>query len=329
MKKYFVVLVLIVLVMGCENEQTKGLEAPEMPNVTGNSYSNMINHGFVAKQDNLLIYMKFNDSTIPFSNNAIMAKKEDGRNEVKLTSKGFGDINVIKEWVYYTVMPFSDVPMLYRVKLDGSEREKLVKGADYVQVKNDQVYYYDSIKNGIYKMNLDGTDKVQIYSPKSEVTMNFYVDREQIYFYKPIDEDGDEGKLDSMSLNGENIKKLNDTVSYTQIIDDADEHFLYYTDTEEHLYKVDKQNGKEIKITDQKFSSLIVDENWIYYLNPSDKYHIYKMKKNGEQNQLVLDKEVSDINMLDNLIYYKIDGQEDIFRVKTDGTGNTLFSKRK
>lgn len=329
MKKYFVVLVLIVLVMGCENEQTKGLEAPEMPNVTGNSYGNMINHGFVAKQDNLLIYMKFNDSTIPFSNNAIMAKKEDGTNEVKLTSKGFGDINVIKEWVYYTVVPFSDVPMLYRVKLDGSEREKLVKGADYVQVKNDQVYYYDSIKNGIYKMNLDGTDKVQIYSPKPEVTMNFYVDREQIYFYKPIDEDGDEGKLYSMSLNGENIKKLNDTVSYTQIIDDADEQFLYYTDTEEHLYKVDKQTGKETKMTDQKFTSLIVDENWIYYLNPSDKYHIYKMKKNGEQNQLLLDKEVSDINMLDNWIYYKIDGHEDIFRVKTDGTGNTLFSKRK
>ncbi|MDM5360622.1 DUF5050 domain-containing protein [Peribacillus sp. ACCC06369] len=82
-----------------------------------------------------------------------------------------------------------------------------------------------------------------------------------------------------MSLDGEHIRKLNDTVSYLQIIDDADEQFLYYTDTEEHLYKVDKQNGKEMKITDQKFSSLIVDENWIYYLNPSDKYHIYKMKK--------------------------------------------------
>ncbi|MEC1399975.1 DUF5050 domain-containing protein [Peribacillus simplex] len=109
-----------------------------------------------------------------------------------------------------------------------------------------------------------------------------------------------------MSLNGENIKKLNDTVSYIQIIDDADEQFLYYTDTEDHLYKVDKQNGKEMKITDQKFSSLIVDENWIYYLNPSDHYHVYKMKKNGEQNQLLMDKEVSDINELDNWIYYKI-----------------------
>ncbi|MED3985763.1 DUF5050 domain-containing protein [Peribacillus simplex] len=132
-----------------------------------------------------------------------------------------------------------------------------------------------------------------------------------------------------MSLNGENIKKLNDTVSYIQIIDDADEQFLYYTDTEDHLYKVDKQNGKEMKITDQKFSSLIVDENWIYYLNPSDHYHVYKMKKNGEQNQLLMDKEVSDINVLDNWIYYKIDVHEDIFRVKTDGKGNTLFSKHK
>lgn len=315
--------------MGCENEQTKGLEAPEMINVTGSSYGNMINHGFVAKQDNLLVYMKFNASTIPFTNNEMMAKTEEETNEVKLASKGFGDIQVMKEWVYYTVMPFSDVPMLYRVKLDGSEREKLVKGADYVQVKNDQVYYYDSIKNGMYKMNLDGTDKVQIYSPKPEVTMNFCVDREQIYFYKPIDEDGDEGKLYSMSLNGENIKKLNDTVSYTQIIDDADEQFLYYTDADEHLYKVDKQNGKEMKINDQKFSSLIVDENWIYYLNPSDDYHIYKMKKNGEKDQLLLDKKVSDINVLDNWIYYKIDDHEDIFRVKTDGTENIVFSKHK
>ncbi|MFY0783098.1 DUF5050 domain-containing protein [Peribacillus simplex] len=169
MKKYFVVLVLIVLVMGCESEQKKGFEDPEVPNVTGNSYGNMINQGFVAKQDNLLIYMKFNDSTIPFSNNAIMAKKEDGTNEVKLTSKGFGDINIMKEWVYYTVMPFSDTPILNRVKLDGTRREKLVKGAEYVQVKYDRIYYYDSLKNGLYKMNLDGTDKIEIFSPKRKI----------------------------------------------------------------------------------------------------------------------------------------------------------------
>jgi hypothetical protein len=328
MKKYFVVLVLLVLVMRCENEQPKGFEAPEMPNVTGNSYGNMINHAFVAKQDNLLVYMKFNASTIPFTNNEMIAKTESGTMEVKLASKGFGDIQVMKGWVYYTVMTFSDRPMLYRVKLDGTGREKLLKSAEYVQVKNDRIYFYDSLKNGLYKMNLDGTDKIQIYSFEKEITGSFVVDHKQVFFYKPINEDGD-GKLYSMSLDGEHIRKLNDTVSYYQIIDEVDEKFLYYTDMDEYLYKVDKQTGKETKITDQKFSSLIVDENWIYYLNPSDKYHIYKMKKNGEQNQLLLDKAVSDINVLDNWIYYKIDGHEDIFRVKTDGTENTLFSKRK
>ncbi|OIK09253.1 DUF5050 domain-containing protein [Bacillus sp. MUM 13] len=329
MKKYYVIL-MILLLIGCENEPNKEFGEKGTPNLTGNSYGNLINNGFVAKQDNLLIYMKYNDSHIPLiSNNDIMIKEKDGTNEVKLTSKGFGDLNVLGEWVYYTVMPFSDIPMLYRIKLNGIDKEKLVKGADYVQVKNDQIYYYDSIKNGIYKMNLDGTDKVQIYSPKQEVTMNFYVDREHIYFYKPIDEDGEEGKLYSMSLNGENVKKLNDTVSYLQIIIDADEEYLYYTDTDEHLYKVDKQKGKEMKITDQKFSSIIVDKDWIYYLNAGDHYYLYKMKKNGENNQLLIQKEISDINVLDNWIYYKLDGHEDIFRVKTDGTKNRLFSKHK
>ncbi|MFD0051301.1 DUF5050 domain-containing protein [Actinomycetes bacterium NPDC127524] len=329
MKKYYVIL-MILLLIGCENEHNKEFGEKGMPNLTGNSYGNLINNGFVAKQDNLLIYMKYNDSHIPLiSNNDIMIKEKDGTNEVKLTSKGFGDLNVLGEWVYYTVMPFSDIPMLYRIKLNGIDKEKLVKGADYVQVKNDQIYYYDSIKNGIYKMNLDGTDKVQIYSPKPEVTMNFYVDREQIYFYKPIDEDGEEGKLYSMSLNGENVKKLNDTVSYLQIIIDADEEYLYYIDTDEHLYKVDKQKGKEMKITDQKVSSIIVDKDWIYYLNSGDHYYLYKMKKNGEKNQLLIQKKISDINVLDNWIYYKLDVHEDIFRVKTDGTKNRLFSKHK
>lgn len=50
MKKYFVVLVLIVLVMGCESEQKKGFENREVPNGTGNSYGNMINHGFVVSR---------------------------------------------------------------------------------------------------------------------------------------------------------------------------------------------------------------------------------------------------------------------------------------
>ena len=329
MKKYYVFL-LIFLVIGCENEQKKVIEEPELSKVNGNAYGNIINQGFVAKKENLLVYMKYNDSNIPLiSNNNIMSKNEDDTDEVKLTSKGFGDINVMKEWVYYTVMPFSDIPLLYRVKLDGTGREKLAKGVDYVQVKNDEIYYYDSIKNGIYKMKLDGTDKVKIYSPKREVTMNFFVDREQIYFYKPFDKDGNKGKLYSMSLNGENIKKLNDKLSTLQIISDADEEYLYYTNTDEQLYKVNKQNGKEMKITDQKISSIIVDENWIYYLNVGKHYHLYKMKKNGAQNQLLIEKEVSDINVLENWIYYKIEGNEDIFHVKTDGTKNTLFSSSK
>ncbi|PJN88877.1 DUF5050 domain-containing protein [Bacillus sp. mrc49] len=329
MKKYIVVFVLLVLVMGCDHERTKGFEAPEMPNVTGNSYGNMINHGFVAKQDNLLVYMKFNASTIPFTNNEMIAKTDGGTKEVKLASRGFGNIQVMKEWVYYSVMPFSDIPMLYRVKLDGTGRERLLKNAEYVQVKHDHIYYYDSLKNGLYKMNLDGTDKLRIFTSKWEITGSFVIDYEQIFFYKPINKEGSKGKLYSMSLNGEHIKKLNDTVSYHQIIDEVDEQFLYYTDMDEHLIKVDKQTGKEMKISNQKVLSLILDEDWIYYLNPSDHYHIYKMKKNGEQIQLLLDKAVTDINVLDNWIYYKIDGKEDIFRVKTDGTGDTLFSKHK
>lgn len=327
----YCVFFLVFLLIGCENEpNNKGLKEPEVPNVNGNSYGNIINDGFVSKQDNLLIYMKYNDSKIPlFNHNDIMIKQEDGKNEVKLTSKSFGDINVMKEWIYYTVMPISDIPMLYRVKLDGTEKERLVKGAEYVQVKNDGIYYYDTIKNGIYKMNLDGTNTVQIYSPKQEVTMNFFVDREQIYFYKPTDEFGAEGNLYKMSQNGENIKKVNDEVSYSQIISDADEKYLYYIDVDEHLYKIDKQTGKEIKITDQKVSSVIGDEHWIYYSNPGNHYYLYKMKKNGEQNQLLIDQEVSDLNVIDNRIYYKIEGNEDVFQVKTDGTENRLFSKHK
>ena len=168
-------------------------------------------------------------------------------------------------------------------------------------------------------MKLDGTDKVEIYSTK-EVTMNFFVDHNKIYYYKPFDKDGDKGKLHSMSLYGQNIKKLNDKLSTLQIISEADTEYLYYTDTEEHLYKVNKQSGVEKKITDQKISSIIVDEKWIYYLNADEHYHLYRMKKDGEKNKILIDKEVSDINVLENWIYYKIESNEDIYRVKTDGT---------
>lgn len=88
---------MILLLIGCENEHNKEFGEKGVPNLTGNSYGNIINNGFVAKQDNLLIYMKYNDSNIPLiSNNAIMIKEEDGTNEVKLTSKGFGDLNVLE-----------------------------------------------------------------------------------------------------------------------------------------------------------------------------------------------------------------------------------------
>ncbi|MGE7767541.1 DUF5050 domain-containing protein [Peribacillus sp. NPDC096540] len=330
MKRNLWVFMVILLLVGCSEKSRKEFGEKEVPNQKGNSYGNVMNGGFVAKQDNLFIFMKYNNSGIPFfSRNSIMAKKEESSNDVKITSKGFGDLNVKGEWIYYTVMPFSDTPILYRVNVDGSGKEKLVEGAWYVQVVDEQVYYYDVIKNGLYKMNLDGKDKVHIYSPKAEVTMNFVVDHEQIYFYKPIDENGYDGKLYSMSLNGDNLKKLNDTLSNLQIIAGEDEESLYYTDEEESLFKVDKKNGKEIKISDQKFSSMFVDENWIYYLNAGEHYHLYKIKKNGDQNTLLLEKEMSEINILENWIYYQYDEFGDIYRIKTDGTENMLFSEKK
>lgn len=49
---------LIFLVIGCENEQKKVIEEPELSNVNGNAYGNIINQGFVAKEDSLLAYIK-------------------------------------------------------------------------------------------------------------------------------------------------------------------------------------------------------------------------------------------------------------------------------
>lgn len=74
--------------VGCENEQKKVIEEPELSNVNGNTYGNIINHGFVAKQGNLLVYMKYNDSDISLiGNDNIISKNHDGTVDVKLTSK--------------------------------------------------------------------------------------------------------------------------------------------------------------------------------------------------------------------------------------------------
>lgn len=74
-------------------------------------------------------------------------------------------------------------------------------------------------------------------------------------------------------------------------------------------------------ICDDYASAFVIEDNWIYYINPSDKYALYRVKTDGSNKQLICEDNVSVFDIEDNWIYYcNSSGRAALYRIKPDGS---------
>ena len=115
--------------------------------------------------------------------------KTDGANRGKVTDDWSYDISVVGDWMYYanevggepfpTPDGYESQAGIYKIKTDGSERQRVNKDGSYpMQVAGDWVYYIGAEYN-IYKMKTDGSEKQQV---NEDNTWYFNVVEERIYY---------------------------------------------------------------------------------------------------------------------------------------------------
>lgn len=155
--------------------------------------------------------------------NCVYRMRIDGKGEKQIIARDplciEGGIQIVGDWIYYV----NGESSLWRVKIDGSQSQKLTQMPSYVifQVVGDQIYYVQD--RTLFQMGIDGSDRREI---NGNITLSdfqvFQVIDDKIYYV-------DEGSLFSMQIDGSGNQKIVDSsVLQFNIVGD----WIYYQSNE-------------------------------------------------------------------------------------------------
>jgi hypothetical protein len=74
-------------------------------------------------------------------------------------------------------------------------------------------------------------------------------------------------------------------------------------------------------IGEVRASDLLIQGDWLFYIDPANRNRLYKMRTDGSEIVRVMDVECRSFNISGNWIYYIFAGNGNICKVKTNGTG--------
>jgi hypothetical protein len=217
------------------------------------------------------------------------------------------------DWLYYSINN-----TLYKRKIDGSNKQKLHAdfpgNAYWINIIDDWVYF---ASGGLYKIKTDGSDLQLI---DTEYEGGIHIIGDWIYY-------GTEYKIRTDGSKKTSLYSNNVALAFTlNVVNDWIYFFDKDVDGENAIWKM-KTDGSDLqKIHDGRTDYMIVDGDWIYYVDYDDR-SLYKMDIDGTSNQLILEGDIANLNITDDWIYYRnLDGIESsLWKIKTDGSGNQLI----
>lgn len=320
------VLVVICLLTYCGSDKSRS----EQP-VIGNTMPNILNQGFLAKDDEWFYQFDFDDLSLK--------RWRDGRRKetiLKLNNR-VESININNGWIYYLQEGIN------KVRVNGQDKTKLSSDpVRYMAVCGDWLYYsvldYNLDSNDycqfyyINRMKTDGTQKETIVSQRIDLKKvhdlngSFYFYNNKIYYMNS----SDKFRLHEINLDGSSERRvLNNTM-----IDDSGEAlfnivdgWIYFT-TERgfknnHLYgrqlvKTRLDGGSVIQLTDYAIWTLNVTNKNIYVVNENDD-KVYKMDLDGSDSQQIGDFKAYFINIAGDRLFAQDADHDNIFyEIKLD-----------
>ncbi|MEN6389294.1 MAG: DUF5050 domain-containing protein [Syntrophomonas sp.] len=233
-------------------------------------------------------------------------------------------------WIYYTNS--NDGFLLYKIRLDGSERCKLSNDISaYINVMGDWVYYSNESDNGkIYKINKDGSDRIKLCDDKA-----LYINVLDDWIY--YSNESDNGNIYKIQVDGKvRIKLNNDRARFINVAGD----WIYYAnnDDENKLYKIHLDGREQTKITDHPTFNLNVSGNCVYYTiyNTSNPMLLMNLSIPGFINKMSLDSNYESklnideawyVNVVDDWIYYSnVRDGDKLYKVRINGSERTKLN---
>jgi hypothetical protein len=287
-------------------------------NETGNTVGNLANNGLIAQKGDLFFYSNPNDADYLYRIHI------DGSDKTSLTSTPTRDINIVGDWVYYSLWSWryssgTSFHGIYKMRIDGSgvSDEILIidDAASGVAVVNGWIYYCNHDANrSVFKVRLDGSDRTQINRDDSAYISIV----EDWIYYKNSSSDG---YIYKVRTDGSDRTKLNDEACYFMTVEDD---WIYYTVVYDgHIYKMRTDGSEKTKINDDNSDNFNVSNGWVYYSNVDDDDSLYRIRTDGGGRTKLNSYSSEVIHVLGEWVYYVYNNT--FYKIRTDGTEDQLF----
>jgi len=259
-----------------------------MPSGSGNSPANIANHGAIVWKGNSIYFLKRAPELIGEHEETIFSARKDGANSVEIVDDEAWDLNLLGDWLYYS--NWSDGHSLYRLKLDGSDRTKVLDDSVHSVnlVAGNRVVYIrwkatSNKENNIFVAPADGGSPVRICDDQVE---NVGVWGEWAYYangsdgYKPY----------KVKLDGTGRVKISDDETLFMIVAGDWIYYNNYSDGEK-LYRIGTDGKNRMLVSADRTGFINVSGDWIYYTNSSDKDALYRIRSDGSQRKKIADSD--------------------------------------
>lgn len=229
--------------------------------------------------------------------NSQLIKTRVGGGDRTVLDDGFAkNIYTIGDQLYYMKGHVEDYG-IYRMDINGENKQLLVKAFGSMQIVGDFIYYIDYTDEALndrvsgntpychlYRCDLNGENQTEIIA---KPVFHAFVFADGILYQ----DDPDNESLHICDLDGKNDIKLNDCRSYQPLYDGQ---FIYYNcidDNDVSSIRKVKPDGTEDQLVSacQVSEGMFLTPEYIYFVNADDNHRLYRMNKDGSDLTPVLE----------------------------------------
>lgn len=256
-------------------ESSEAPAVPAVPNTAGSTSINLYNGGLLARENDDLVFVNFEDDERVWRINTKTGMAN------KVSARAGRSLNVVDGWVYYRQETLYNTWELYKVKLDGTGTKMVATGdTRWLMVESGYLYYYLNDAEALYRMKLTDLYGTKYYEkPMASISLeNGWL----IYVKMEEDSEGDEIPGDIMKVNIETREetRLSEERSGTdEPVAALIGGKLYYTRYNDalSLYEMDLTTGAARKVNDRWTYNISGDGTVLYTLYPDNSEGLYRL----------------------------------------------------
>lgn len=325
MRKYTILMILTLSIMMLLSACDKPAEPlkPVMPE-TGEftqedtkTAKMMGRKGPVVEDRSWIYYCKYLPS-YKRSSGVLYRVKKDGSCRTILCKDGMENFILAGDWIYFANIADDDT-RIYKIKTDGSQKTRISKNrANFLNLYGDFLYYINETcgeYGELFRIKLDGSQESKLSMEEcGKITPT---DEGWIYYISKGFAD-EPGSFDRQKR----LCRIKADGSKTEILADEIEHFTVagewvYCSTNKSFYKIRTDGSDKVSLGEFSAEEIIVENEWIYYINCSDQCCLYRMKLDGSKNTKINNGYIDYCVIIGDYLYCSDSGQ--IYKMRKNG----------